>query len=329
MIITRAPLRVSLFGGTSDYPNWVSKHGGLVVGGAVNLYSYCTVRESPPPFGHKYRVVTRQAEEVDGGDEITNPAVRGVLKYLAWDRSLEVMHYADMPGSSGMGTSSAFVVALVQALEALRGNFKTPEELRYAATRVEQEVLGETVGLQDQTWSSYGGLNYIQFHRSGQVSVTPLPLSAKDIADFESHLHLFFVGGRAETASAVASSFANDLSSREALVWPIVRNAEEGVYAIGARDWHRVGRLLDDSWNAKMKLSDKVSTGRVNDLYVRGRVAGAWGGKLLGAGGGGCLLFCGPPQCRASLHDVFNGEATHVPFRFDFGGARVIHSERH
>ncbi len=332
MIITRTPCRVSLLGGGTDYPSWCEHYGGLVLGGAVNKYAYHHVRHLPPFHGHKTRVVYSKLEAVKDNSQIEHRAVKAVLEHLGMGGpegpGLEIFHASDLPGRSGTGSSSAFVVGLLNALSSLSGKRLLPHELAEAAIDVEQIALGETVGCQDQVFAAHGGLNTLRFHRGGSVTVIPLPLSAQKIRELEEHLLLFFTG-ETRTSSEVARSYAPALLERGKEQWAMMNLAERGVRAVEDGDYERLGGLIDQSWRIKCGLSSAVNTERASLLYQVARVCGAWGGKLTGAGGGGCMLLVVRPEKRKNVLEAMtkNG-AVHVPFRFEFDGSVVVFADR-
>jgi D-glycero-alpha-D-manno-heptose-7-phosphate kinase len=328
MILVRTPFRVSLFGGGTDYPGFVRRHGGLVVGTAIDRYSYWLARGRPLLEGPRMRVVYRQVEEVDEADDLEHRAVRACL----WEAGLggagvpglELVHHADLPARSGLGTSSAFVVGLLNALEALRGRHASAEDLRRRATEVEQGKLAEAVGGQDQAFAAYGGFSEVRFYPSGTVRVSSLELDGHSLHDLRRHLLLVYLGGRSGTASEVARTYADDPASDPVLL-ATRKLAEDGLAALRARDWHKVGTLLEHAWRAKRSLSSAVSSAVVDRACLAGRVAGAWGGKLLGAGGGGCLLFCGPPERLPGVAAAVGG--TVIDFDFEPRGSAVVYSD--
>ncbi len=332
MIITRTPVRVSFLGGGTDYPQWFSRHGGLVVGAAIDKYSYITARFLQPFHPYKSRVVYSAIECVQRNLYIQHRAIRAVLEHLGLTGEaapgLEIFHAADLPGRSGTGSSSAFVVGLLNALSSLQGRWMLAWELAEAAIHVEQVRLGETVGCQDQTWAAHGGLNVIRFRPRGDISVLPLNLDGEQITRLEAHLMLFFTG-ISRTASEVAALYAPGLGERTREQWAMVRLAEEGIEAIYQGDYQRLGQLVDQSWRIKAGLADGVCTSEVSRLYAAARLAGAFGGKLTGAGGGGCLLLVAPPDRQSAIIKALEDQgALHVPFRFDFDGSVVIFADR-
>ena len=327
MIITKTPVRVSLLGGGTDYPTWSRKHGGIVVGGAINKYSYVMARYLPPFHEYRTRLVYREIETVNDVTEIRHQAARAVIERLGLqDKGLEVFHAADLPGRSGTGSSSTFVVGLLNTLSALHGRRMLPYELTEEAIRIEQGVLGETVGCQDQAWAAYGGVNTIRFRQDGEICVEPLVLDADHIAELEAHLMLFFTK-MPRTSSEVAKTYALSLEEKAREQFAMMRLAEAGIDAIYRRDYERLGDLIDQSWRIKSGLSSSVTNEAINRTYAAARLAGALGGKLTGAGGGGCMVLVVPPQKRQAVIEALP-DSVHIPFGFDFGGSTVIFSDK-
>lgn len=327
MIIARTPFRLSLLGGGTDFPSWYAKHGGLVVGGAVNLYCYILARHLPPFHPYKTRVVYSKIEQVQSNFDIEHRAVNAVVHYLGLGGvGLEISHSADLPGRSGTGSSSSFVVGTLNALATLKGDLMLPCELMNAAVDIEQNALGETVGCQDQAFAAYGGLNTIVFHKAGGIQVFPLAVGAAQLADLEAHLLLLYTG-ITRTSSEVAATYASTLGERGKAMWSLMNQTETGIRCIIKSDWKGLGRCVDESWRIKCDLSDKVCPPEVAKMYATARVYGAFGGKLCGAGAGGMLMLVAPPESHQGIINALPG-TVHVPFRFEFGGSRIIHFDR-
>lgn len=330
MILTRTPLRISFIGGGTDYPQWSSNHGGIVVGSTIDKYSYVTARYLPPFHEFKTRVVYSEIEHVLENSDVKHNAIRAVLKLLKMDDKhspgLEINHLGDMPGRSGMGSSSTFVVGLINALATLKGEALLPDELAKTAIHVEHHLLGETVGCQDQVWASVGGLNKIEFTKQGHTNIYPIPLDRDQIASLESRLLLFYTG-ITRTASDVAGGYASELFTNGKLQFTMMHLAEQGVRALERCDWEGLGVLLDRAWQLKRTLAG-VTNHTIDRYYAIGRMAGAIGGKLLGSGGGGCLLFV-IPQGNSEVAEALSKEGlVHVPFKFDFTGSKIVFFDR-
>ncbi|MBM4048357.1 MAG: kinase [Planctomycetes bacterium] len=323
MIISRTPFRISFFGGGTDYPAWYRQHGGAVLATTINKYCYLTCRYLPPFFEHRIRVVWSKTETCHNVDEITHPAVREVLRFLNIDRGIEVHHDGDLPARSGMGSSSAFTVGLLHALYALKGHIPSKRQLAEESIHVEQERLKETVGSQDQVLAAYGGFNHITFLKSGEFSVKPMTLSPERIHELNAHLMLFFTGIK-RTASDVAGSYVNGIERRTQQLRTMKDMVDEGISILSSGERiTRFGKLLHEAWQAKRSLSAKVSNADVEQIYRDARSAGAVGGKLIGAGGGGFMLLFVPPARQAKVKDRLS-KLIYVPFKFESSGSQII-----
>lgn len=320
MIISQTPVRLSLLGGGTDY----LQHGsGLVVGGAINKYSYITCRELPKFFNYKTRLAYSKIETIHCHEEIEHKAIKACIEACGMDnQGLEISHMSDFPGYSGTGSSSTFIVSLLHALRTLAGESPTAYDLYLLATRVQHEILKESVGVQDQAWAAYGGLNYIEFESTSRIRVIPLTISTYNINTIQESLSLFFTGFH-RTSSDICSSYQIGETEHNQLV----KLARKGVDAIENHDMERLGKLLHENWLIKQSFSDKVSNKKLNNLYQLGMDAGAYGGKIIGAGGGGCIVFCSHPHHTKVIlrQAMLNAGLTHVPFKFDFKGSRIIY----
>lgn len=326
MIITRTPFRMSFFGGGTDYPPYVAKHGGAVLSTTFDKYSYVTCRWLPPFFDHKYHVTYSKIESAREIDEIRHPAIKEILLSYenGYEQGVEIHCDADLPARSGLGSSSAFVVGLLQAMEGLRGRYVSNKWLAKKAIHLEQNILKENVGSQDQVATAFGGLNVIHFHKNGSFSVDPLPLSESRKKLLNAHLLLFFTGF-SRFSSAVAKTQLEKLEQNKAqlaTMRAMVNQATE--ILVSDRDIRAFGELLHDTWNLKRGLSEEISTSEVDAIYEAARQHGAIGGKLLGAGGGGFIIFFVEP---ARQHDVVRALSglIRVPFKFEDEGSRIIY----
>jgi len=326
MIISRTPFRVSFFGGGTDYPGWYRQHGGQVLSTAIDKYCYITLRYLPPFFEHRIRAVYSKMEICQNFEELKHPAIRETLRFLKFERNLEIHHDGDLPARSGMGSSSSFTVGLLHALYALRGQMPTKEQLAREAIHIEQDLIGETVGSQDQCAAAYGGFNHIIFHRDGEIEIQPLTLGRPRLQELSDHLMLFYTGIM-RTASSVAQTYVENLNEKENLLHTMHGMVDEGIRILQSnRCICGFGELLHETWQAKRKLSSSVSNGVVDDLYERARANGAIGGKLIGAGGGGFLLLFVSPSAQDRVREELN-ELLHVPFEFCRHGSQIIFYE--
>ncbi|MBI3853530.1 MAG: kinase [Verrucomicrobia bacterium] len=323
MIISRTPFRISFFGGGTDYPAWYRQHGGAVLAATINKYCYLTCRYLPPFFEHRIRVVYSKIEMCQKPEEIAHPAVRAILGYLKLERGVEIHHDGDLPGRSGMGSSSAFTVGLLHALRGLQGQITGKYQLASESIHIEQDLLRETVGSQDQVCAAFGGVNQIRFLPSGEVSVQPLTLLPGRLRELSSHLMLFYTGIQ-RTASNIAASYVTSMDSKSALLTRMKDLVEQSSEILSSKaDLTKFGELLHETWVAKRSLGDKISNSEVDGLYETARAAGALGGKLLGAGGGGFILLFVPPQKQEAVRKHLN-KLIHVPFEFEFSGSQII-----
>ena len=327
MIISRTPFRISFFGGGTDYPDWYHKHGGAVLATTIDKYCYINCRYLPPFFEHRYCIVYSKVEHCQDLEEIAHPAVREALRYLNVERGVEIHHDADIPARSGVGSSSAFTVGLLNALHALKGEMVSKHRLATESVHLEQDILKETVGSQDQVLAAYGGLNHIQFHQNGEISVTPVTVSAERIKDLASHLMLFYTGIK-RTASSIAESFVTGIDHRRRQLRIMKDIVDESLAIVTCeRDILEFGELLHEAWLAKRSLSATISNSDVDAVYDAARAAGAIGGKLIGAGGGGFVLLFVPPSKQRVVRERLN-TLIQVPFKFDFSGSQIIFYDR-
>lgn len=324
MIISRTPFRISFFGGGTDYPSWYLKHGGTVLATAIDKYCYITCRYLPPFFEHKSRIVYSKIESCQKIDEIQHPAVREVLRFLKIDRGIEIHHDGDLPARSGMGSSSAFTVGLLNALYALKGYMPTKHQLAMESIHIEQEMIKETVGSQDQALAAYGGFNHIHFLQNGEISVRPVVMSAERIRELNSHLMLFYTGIK-RTAADVAVSYVNDIETKKRQLRIMKDLVDESLSLLNSSgSLMGFGELMHEAWQVKRSLSSSVSNGDVDQAYQAACEAGAIGGKITGAGGGGFMLLFVPPERHSSVRETLK-DLIHVPFSFDYNGSQIIY----
>ncbi len=323
MIISRTPFRISFFGGGTDYPAWYRDHGGTVLGATIDKYCYLTCRYLPPFFKHRIRVVYSQIENCQTVDEISHPAVREVLRFVRIDRGVEIHHDGDLPARSGMGSSSSFTVGLLHALHALNGYMPSKRQLAMEGIRIEQEMLKETVGSQDQVLAAFGGFNHIVFSQNGEITVTPVTVSADRLQELKSHLMLFYTGIE-RTASEIAASYIAGVNGKSSQLRIMKDLVDESISILNkGRDIGAFGALLNEGWEAKRSLSARVSNSTIDELYSQARSNGALGGKLLGAGGGGFMLLFVPPNKQERVREALK-KLIHVPFHFEFAGSQII-----
>jgi D-glycero-alpha-D-manno-heptose-7-phosphate kinase len=325
MIISRTPFRISFFGGGTDYPAWYRENGGAVIGVSINKFCYITCRYLPPFHDFKYLVRYYLREETQTLDEIKHPAVRECLRFLGLSKGVDVVHHADLPARSGLGSSSTFTVGLLHALYALKHEMPTKRQLAIQAIDLEQNIIRENVGSQDQTLAAFGGLNRIDFGGQHEVQVKPLILAPERLDGLENRVMLFFTGF-ARTASDVAKAQIERIPHRKA---ELKRMAEltdlaEALLCDNRRPLAEFGRLLHEQWLLKRQMSPNVTSADIDRIYEAGVNAGAKGGKLLGAGGGGFMMFLVEPDAQPRVAKAMEG-LLHVPIRFDYLGSQIVY----
>ncbi len=323
MIISRTPYRISFFGGGTDYHTWYNTYGGAVLSTTINHYCYLTCRHMPPFFEQRHRIVWSHIEKVDRTSEIRHPAVRAVLEFMKEDNGVEIHHTGDLPARSGLGSSSAFTVGLLHAMYALQGKMSNKRELACEAVHIERDILKENVGVQDQIATAYGGFNKITILQNGDFTVDPVILPQQRLQLLQSHFMLFFTG-IARTSSDIAEEQSKNVGNKKAELKAIRQLVDEAVDVVThASDLSQFGRLLHETWQLKRSLSSRIAPQFVDDIYARARKAGAIGGKLLGAGGGGFILFFAQPDMHEHIKKELS-DLLYVPFEFETGGTNVI-----
>jgi D-glycero-alpha-D-manno-heptose-7-phosphate kinase len=324
MIITSTPLRISFFGGGTDYPVWYRQYGGSVLSTAINKCCYITCRALPPFFEYHSRISYSKVENVNKNETIQHPSVRACLQYLEMEDGVEIHHVADLPARTGLGTSSAFTVGLLLGLHALKNQMRDKRTLAAEAIHVEQELLREAVGSQDQVSAAYGGFNRINFHPDDSVEVNRIITAPDRLEELQRHLALYFTGF-SRTASEIAQEQLRVTSHKKPELQTMLQLVDEAeaILADSGRSLDEFGRLLHEGWQLKRSLTQKISTANIDEIYQAGLSAGALGGKLLGAGGGGFMLFYVPPERRALLRARLKNLLC-VPFSFSNRGSHII-----
>lgn len=323
MIISRTPFRISFFGGGTDYPVWFRENGGAVLVTTINKYCHITCRYLPPFFEHRNRIVWSRIEVVNEVSQIQHPAVREALAYMGIHDGVEIHHDGDLPARSGLGSSSSFAVGLLNCLYALRGIMPSKRQLALDAIEIEQHKLGENVGCQDQVSAAFGGFNRIEFESNGEFRITPVILPKERLQLLQESLILFFTG-ISRTASDVAGAQIEATPHKTQEMRTMHQLVDDAMTVLcGEADVSEFGRLLHESWQLKRSLTDRVSTSLIDEIYETARRAGATGGKLLGAGGGGFMVFSAKPED----HPRIRGSLKHllyVPFAFESLGSQII-----
>jgi len=331
MIITKTPLRISFFGGGTDYPKWFKEHGGAVLSTSIDKYAYLYVQRLLPFFPYKTKVSWSRIEEVNAIDEIVHPSVRETLRFLNSDSKLSIHYNSDIPARSGMGSSSSFTVGFLHALYGLNGITPDKNRLAKEAIHIEQNLIKENVGSQDQIAAAFGGLNKIEFNRDGSFTVTPINLDRERIEKLQEHTMLFFTG-LSRTASEVVVEQIKNIPDKTKELHTMREMVDEAILILKSTgDWiAEFGKLLHKGWELKRKLSSKVSNNEIDGFYEQALRAGALGGKLLGAGGGGFLLIYARPEDQKRIKETLS-HLLYVPFSFENEGSQIIykHEKKH
>ena len=326
MIITRTPFRISFFGGGTDYPDWYQEHGGAVLATSIDKYCYISCRRLRPFFKHRHRIVYSKIELVSGVDEILHPTAREVMRYLNvndMDDGLEIHHDGDLPARSGIGTSPAFTVGLLHAIYGLQGIMPSKKQLTQDAIHVEQNMIRDVVGAQDQAITAHGGLCHITFSETGDMTIRPIILKPERRAQFQGHLMLFHTDIY-RNASDVAQGIVDNLSQRSAQLNVLREMVDEGLGVLTETgDIGDFGKLLHESWKVKRELSDQVTNPYIDEIYEAMLETGALGGKILGAGSGGFMLCFARPECHETIRERL-APLPFVPVSLESHGSQVV-----
>ena len=326
MIISKTPYRISFFGGGSDYPEWFKKKDnfGEVISTTIDKYVYLSIRELTPFFGYKYRLSYSKIELINDYKDIEHKALKGLIKHYKPNTGLEIHYVGDLPARSGMGSSSAFTVGAIKAYTNLLNKKIDKKKLALDSINFEQKVLKETVGVQDQIASSYGGFNLITF-KNEKFKVSPFNLNEKFFKDLNNNLFLIYTGQQ-RFATKIADTFVNKLEkSKKKNILKILQYVNDAKNIIKNKALDDFGSLLNESWEEKKKLSPVISNEKIDYLYKLGMQNGSLGGKLLGAGNGGFILFYVPLKHHVRFKRKFKNLIS-VPFKFTKSGSEIIHA---
>lgn len=324
MIITRTPFRMSFFGGGTDMKDFFTEHGGAVISTTFNKYCYVIVRHLPRFFEYSTELSYSKIERVTSIDNIEHPAIRNAMKMLDM-HELRLTYEADLPARSGLGTSSSFAVGMLNAFYALKGKCADKKKLADDAIYLERILCNEAGGWQDQIAASFGGFNRINFHKDGTYDVYPLIIHPERKKQLGDNLLMFFTGFTrfsSDMQKANAKGYHNKTKQLLEML-DLVDQAQE-ILTDKNSDLDDFGRLLDHTWKLKRQTGGEITTDSIDTMYQRGIDAGALGGKLLGAGGGGFLLFYVQPGKKQAVKEAMK-DLLYVPFHFEDGGTRVIH----
>lgn len=322
MIITQTPFRMSFFGGGTDFPGFYKEHGGAVISTTFDKYCYVNVRHLPRFFNYSTELSYAKTERVTDVNDIQHPAIREAMKYLDM-HEIRLTYEADLPARSGLGTSSSFAVGMLNAFYALKGKYADKRKLADDAIYLERTLCKESGGVQDQIAASFGGLNRINFNGDG-YTVNPIIISPERKKLLNQNLMLFFTGF-SRFSSDIQVAAEKNLKSKEAQLLEMLGLVDDAEKVLTSKvELKEFGRLLDYTWKLKRGITDKVSTDSIDAVYDKAIKAGATGGKLLGAGGGGFLLFYVDPDMQKNVRDALS-DLLYVPFEFENAGTRVIH----
>ncbi len=324
MIISKTPVRISFLGGGTDYPDYFRHYGGMTLATSIDKFSYVTVKELRPLFDYKIRIGYSKTELVNSVEEIQHPAVRACLQFTKIKGDIEIHYIGDLPARTGLGSSSSFTVGLLHALHAFKGEMVDTAQLAKEAIYVEQEVIKERVGCQDQYCCALGGLRLFHFNADGTIYGEPLPITTKRLENFQQSLLLFYTGIRRYAHQVLEEQLertkqgdiVGNLKTLGALVPEALKILSNG------HDLRSFGELMHYGWELKRTFSSNISSSVIDNIYQRARTAGAIGGKLLGAGGGGFILFYVEPEKQAKFRKTIH-DLVEVPFRFEQQGSSM------
>lgn len=323
MVITQTPFRMSFFGGGTDFPGFYNEHGGAVISTTFDKYCYVNVRHLPPFFEYSTELSYSKIERVKNIDEINHPSIRECMRYLDMC-DIRLTYEADLPAKSGLGTSSSFAVGMLNAFYSLKGKYKSKRELADDAIYLERELCNEAGGVQDQIAVAFGGFNRIDFSADG-YQVTPVVMSNERKEILNDNLMMFFTGFSRFSSDIQTSTQAvlKDKTAQLLEMYSLVDTAQ-GILTDKNSDLNDFGRLLDHTWKLKRGITTRISTNSLDEIYEKAMSAGALGGKLLGAGGGGFFVFYVEPEKRKSVMQALD-KLLYIPFRFEDSGTRVIY----
>ncbi len=325
MIITRTPLRISFFGGGTDLPGYYRKHEGEVLSTTIDKYLYITCRHLSPYWDYKHQFYYgARTEYIKNIDEIIHPSIRETMRFVNPKQGIDMHYNTDIPAKSGMGSSSSFTVGFLNALNGLDGKMTSKEQLLIDSLHIEQKMICEPVGSQDQTAAAYGGFNHIIFRKDGKIEVHPVVVSKYRLDELNDNMVLVFTGFQ-RFSTDIEEKKINNIESRLAELHEIKKYVRQAIDILNSdKSLDDFGALLNDTWNRKKKLSNNVSNEQIDGLYELGMRNGAIGGKLLGAGGGGFMLFYVKKEKKTVLLDAMKDKVC-VPFSFEDMGSQVIY----
>jgi len=323
MIITRTPLRLPLGGGGTDLPFFYPKFGGELVTAAIDKYIYIFISERK--FHEEFRIAYSQTENVRDIEEIKNTRVKAALKLLKINHPLEINTISEVPGNSGLGSSSAFLVGLLKALHTYKGESVSSRMLAEEAAMIEIDILNEPIGKQDQYASSLGGVNHLKINKEGEVSCDSLNYSSDTVRELERNLHMFFTGIKRDAAEVIMDQARSSTDEEKMNSMKVIK--EIGIEikeCIEKGDLKKFGKLLNLHWETKKKTSNKISSEKIDNWYEKAIKNGALGGKIMGAGGGGFFVFYCENNVNEFIRTMEDAGLSYVPFRLDMEGTKIL-----
>lgn len=334
MIVVRAPLRISFVGGGTDLPDFYRLYQGRVISTTIDKYVYIVLNRTSlvPKISARYTI----SETVDKPERLQHTRIKAALIDLGIKKGIEIASFASLPAKTGLGSSSSFSVALIKGLYAYQGKKLTQEEVAELACRLEINLLNEPIGKQDQYAASFGGLNMFEFNTDGKVKITPIMLSFKTRLAFEKHLLLFFTGLTRDAGTVLKEQKLN-IKAKIKTLRKMTDSVSEFSEKLYAGDFRALGKILHEGWLMKKSLATTISNSIIDRLYDQGIKNGAWGGKILGAGGGGCILFITSPENKSKIHQALKKiakkhklvKSRHIPIRFVQSGAEILFNADH
>lgn len=324
MIISRTPYRISFLGGGTDYPSWYLKYGGQVISTSIDKYVYISCRNLPPFFKHKIRLVYSKIEYCNNYDDIQHPSAKAIFKYLKLKEGLEIHYDGDLPARSGIGSSSAFTVGTLNAISSYQNNHLSQRSLAKKSIFIEQNIIKENVGSQDQTCVAYGGFNNIKFLKNGKIIVSKI--SNNYLSKLENNLMLFHTG-IFRIAETITKNYAPKIDKKFKQLEILDQFVNEGITSIHAGNIKTFAKLIDESWHLKKDINSRITNNTINQIYNTAISKGAYGGKLLGAGGGGFILFIVPKNKQMEVKKSLN-KLLHVPIKFEYHGSKIIYKNQ-
>jgi len=324
MIIVRTPYRISFFGGTTDYPQWYKENNGIVLSTTINKYSFLVIRKLPEIFDYKYRIRYYEKEEVNLVDQIQIPVIREAIKYMKITDGIDITHHGDLPSRSGVGSSSSFTVSLLHGLSALCNQQRTKRELALGAIHLEQNILKESVGSQDQVAASFGGFNRIEFGGQSSFTCHPLPLINSTVDSLESWVQIFFTEDLRNSANIAEKTISN-IKNNTTLLKDMMSLTFEAQNMLFANDIKSFSTLLNEEWQIKKSIEKSITNDKIDNIIKIGLANGAVGAKLLGAGGGGFVLFLTPPERQKQVTHALT--LKEIPIEFEYLGSQLVYCD--